>query len=92
MIYGPFADLGPPQALVLKHDILANERRMMWRSGRALQAKPARAIRSRVGTTPADDVVAGTHHPMYEKRSGFHVGSDSRSHVPGHFIVRGLLL
>src|SRR5258707_13803923 len=59
MIYGPFADLGPPQALVLKHDILANERRMMWRSGRALQAKPARAIRSRVGTTPADDVVAG---------------------------------
>jgi hypothetical protein len=30
VIYGPFADLGPPQALVLKHDILANERRMMW--------------------------------------------------------------
>ena len=59
-IYGPFADHDPPQALVLKSDeILGNERRMMWRSGRALQAKPARAIRSRVGTTPADDVVAG---------------------------------
>jgi hypothetical protein len=34
-----FADLDPPQTFALRADeILGNERQMVWRSGRALQA------------------------------------------------------
>jgi hypothetical protein len=34
-----FADLDPPQTFALRVDeILGNERQMVWRSGRALQA------------------------------------------------------
>src|SRR5437870_5187155 len=46
-----FADFDPPQIFALRADeILGNERQMVWRSGRALQAKPAPATRSRVRT------------------------------------------
>jgi hypothetical protein len=39
-----FANFDPPQTFALRADeILGNERQTVWRSGRALQAKPARA-------------------------------------------------
>ena len=42
--YGLFADLDPPQNFALRSDESSvNDRQMVWRSGRALQAKPARA-------------------------------------------------
>jgi len=38
-IYGLFADLDPLQTFALRSaEILGNERQMVWRSGRALQA------------------------------------------------------
>ena len=49
---GLFADFDPPQTFALRADeILGNERQTVWRSGRALQAWPAPATRSRVRIT-----------------------------------------
>jgi hypothetical protein len=49
----PFADLDPPQTFALKSDeILGNERQMVWKSGRALQARPTRTTRSPACAVP----------------------------------------
>ena len=63
----PFAYLDPPQTFALRSDeILGNARQMVWKSGRALQARPTRTTRSGAELEPANaGVMEYAHFPKF---------------------------